>query len=468
MSAVHASSPPPSESIKSPAREIAAIAVPVSLEMVIQLVLTFVNQIIVGTLGAVAVAAVGLSGSLGFLFFITLGALGSGTSILVARRHGAGDRAGVNQTLTTSLLTSLLLAAVLTLPIVLGASSLLRLAGGEPRVTLAAIPYMQVSMLALIPGTLAWMLSGALRSLGHARTPLVATVITVIVESLTAYGLVFGVGPLPQMGVVGAAWALVIANLLKLTLLAAQIYGPRHLAALALPARDSWRAIAGPLLSISAPIAFTEFAWSLGGFLYATVYARVGTAALAASQIVGTLEGIFIVGSFGLMSAATVFIGRALGAGDPNSARLWLARISRTGLVTGVGFGLLFAASAFLVPGLFPRVGSDVHHIALIGILISAVTQVVKVRNMIIGGGVLPGAADGKGVILGDVVGAFVVGLPLAIGLGLYSPLGVWGVFLARSAEEIAKVMIFEWRRRRINWERLAQEQAGQTPQVTH
>jgi Na+-driven multidrug efflux pump len=92
MSAVMAPTPPPTESIKSPAREIASIAVPVSLEMVIQLVLTFINQIIVGTLGAVAVAAVGLGGSLGFLIFVTLGALGSGTSILIARRHGAADR----------------------------------------------------------------------------------------------------------------------------------------------------------------------------------------------------------------------------------------------------------------------------------------------------------------------------------------------------------------------------------------
>ncbi|MFC6659416.1 MATE family efflux transporter [Deinococcus multiflagellatus] len=105
MSAGAALNPSPSESIKSPARQIADLAVPVSLEMVIQLVLTFVNQVIVGALGAVAVAAVGLAGSLSFLFFVTLGALGSSTSILVARRWGAGDRPGVNQTLTLSVLT---------------------------------------------------------------------------------------------------------------------------------------------------------------------------------------------------------------------------------------------------------------------------------------------------------------------------------------------------------------------------
>lgn len=458
MSAVTA---PPSESIKSPMREIASIAVPVSLEMVIQLVLTFINQIIVGTLGAVAVAAVGLSGSLGFMFFATLGALGSGTSILVARRAGANDQRGVSQTLSVTMILSLLLGGLLCIPVVLGAGPMLRLAGGAPDVTAAATPYMQVLMLALVPGMLGWVLSGALRSLGHARTPLVATIISVLIECVLAYCLVFGVGPLPQLGVVGAAWAIVIANTYKALHLAYQVFGPRQLAQWQFPPRAAWREIVAPLTALSAPLAFTEFAWSLGGFLYAAVFARVGTVALAASQIVGTLETIFIVGSFGLMSAGTVLIGQSLGAGDAQAARLWLRRITRAGLVTAAIFGLLYALSSLLVPVVFPRVGSEVQHIALIGILINALSQVFKVRNMIVGGGVLPSAGDGKGVIIGDVVGAFVVGLPLAIWLGMHTPLGVWGVFIARGLEELVKVIIFEWRKRRINWDKLAQEQSG-------
>lgn len=465
MSAVTA---PTSETIKSPMRQIAGIAVPVSLEMVIALVLTFINQIIVGSLGAVAVAAVGLSGSLGFLFFATLGALGSGTSILVARRAGANDQAGVSQTLSVTLLLSVLIGGLLTIPVVLGAPSLLKLAGGAADVTRAATPYFQVFMLALVPGMLGWVLSGALRSLGHARTPLVATIISVIIECLIAYGLVFGVGPLPQLGVVGAAWAIVIANTYKAIHLAYQVFGPRHLAQFQLPPRPAWRDIAAPLVALSAPLAFTEFAWTLGGFLYAAVYARVGTDALAASQIVGTLEGIFIVGSFGLMSAATVFIGQSLGAGDAQAAQVWISRLTRAGIVTALVFGLLYALSSLLVPLVFPKVGETVQHIALFGILIHAASQGFKVRNMILGGGVLPSAGDGKGVIIGDVVGAFVVGLPLAIFLGMYTPLGVWGVFIARGLEEVVKTVIFEWRKRRINWQKLAQDHQGQEVVAAH
>ena len=454
-----ASAAAPAESFQSPGREIAAIAVPVSLEMVIQLVLTFINQVIVGTLGAVAVAAVGLAGSLSFLFFVTLGALGAGTSILIARRFGAGDRAGVNHTLSATLLLGTLLGAALTVPTTLGAPSLLRLAGGAPDVTGAAAPYLQIVMLSLVPGLIGGVLSGALRSLGRARTPLVATLLSVALEALLAAGLVFGGLGLPRLGLVGAAWAVVAANTFKALYLAFQVYGPRQLAAFALPGRSSWREIVGPLLALSAPLAFTEFVWGLGGFMYNAVFARVGTVALAAAGIVTTLEGIFIVGSFGLMSATTVLLGRSLGAGDGAGAQRWLALISRTGLVTGLAFGLLFALSGLLVPLVFPKVGAEVQHIALLGILINAAAQVIKVRNMILGGGALPSVGDGKGVITGDVVGAFLVGLPLAIGLGLYTPLGVWGVLLARVADELAKVLIFERRRRRIDWARLAEEQ---------
>ena len=85
----------------TPAREIARIAVPVSMEFVLMLVLNFVNQIVVGSLGATAIAAVGFSNSLTFILAVTLGCLGTSVSILVARAHGAGRRDALDHTVTT-------------------------------------------------------------------------------------------------------------------------------------------------------------------------------------------------------------------------------------------------------------------------------------------------------------------------------------------------------------------------------
>ena len=96
-------SPPPSlaesgpTAPPTPRRELVKIALPVSLEFVAQLALGLVDQIIVALLGTLAVAGVGYSNSVTMILFFTLNAIGAGTSILVARAHGAGDRAAASR-----------------------------------------------------------------------------------------------------------------------------------------------------------------------------------------------------------------------------------------------------------------------------------------------------------------------------------------------------------------------------------
>jgi Na+-driven multidrug efflux pump len=155
------------------------------------------------------------------------------------------------------------------------------------------------------------------------------------------------------------------------------------------------------------------------------------------------------------MSATTTLVGRSVGRGDVDDAMAWVRRLTRAGIGTAAVFGVLFAASVLLLDVLFGEAGRDVRVMAGVGILVNAAFQVVKVRNMIVGAGVLPSANDVRGVIMGDVVGAFVVGLPLAVLLGLHTPLGYVGIFVARILEELAKLSIFTWRARRIRWERL-------------
>ncbi|GGJ73832.1 MATE family efflux transporter [Deinococcus aquiradiocola] len=449
--------PPP-----SPGREIARIAVPVSLEFTLMLVLNFVNQVVVGALGATAIAAVGFASSLTFIVIVTLGALGSSVSILVARASGAGRRSDMNTSVGAALLLASVLTAIVSVPLVLFAPQLLHLTGASDGVAAAGSTYLRLTSLALVPAVLGAVLSGVMRSLGHARSPMVATFVTVVLNTLLGYALVFGVGPLPRLGVAGAGWATLVTAVLKTAILLAQLYSRGRLATWALPRHAAqWRAVLGPLFVLAVPLGITELAWSGGTFLYNVVFQRLGDEALAAAQIVNTLEGVFIVGSLGLMSATTALVGRALGRGDAPGAVSWVQRLLRTGLQTGAAFGLLFALSALLLGVLFGRAGADVQHLAAIGILINAAFQVVKVRNMIVGAGILPSGNDTGGVIMGDVIGAFVVGLPLAVLLGLYTPLGVTGVFLARVIEECVKMAVFAWRAGRLRWDVLAAEQSA-------
>ena len=442
-------------------RLIAGIAVPVSLEFVLILVLSFVSQVIVGVRGSTAIAAVGFANSLVFILVVTLGAMGVSVSILVARAFGGRRRSEMSHTVTAALLIAGSLTLVgMAVPLLMP-EQLLTAVGASPSVAAVGAGYLRLQALTMLPLVLVSVLSGAMRSADHARSPLVATLVTVPLNVALAYALVLGFGPIPALGVPGAGWALLLTAVVKLAILLVQTYGVHRVVDWSLPEHvDQWRAIVVPLVVLALPLAITELLWSAGTFLYNVVAQQLGDDPLAAMQIVTTLEGVFMVGSIGLMSATTALVGRSVGERDAASAQHWVGRLTRAGIVTGIAFGLLFAASAALVPLLFTHAGRDVQVMAIVGILMNAAFQVVKVRNMILGAGVLPSGGDVRGVILGDGVGAFLIGLPLAIVLGLFTPLGIVGIFLARIIEEVAKLAIFSRRSRRIRWESVVRREA--------
>ena len=353
----------------SPRREIARIAVPVSAEFVLTLLLQVVNQVIVGLLGAAAIAAVGFANSLSMILVLTLGALGASVSILVARAFGAGRQERLNRTVTAALLLAGGAGVVAAVPLLLWSGSLMRLVGASETVAAAGGGYLGFLGLALIPIVVGGLLSGVLRSTGHARSPMVATMGTVGLNAALAFALVTGFGPFPQLGVVGAGVATLVTATIKTGILAAQVFGLHRIVAWELPhSTAEWLPVARSLFVLAVPLGLTELFWTGGTFLYNVVFQQLGDDALAAAQIVNMLEALFLVGSIGLMSATTALVGREVGRGDAAAAAAWVRRIKKVGAVSGVAFGLLFGATALLLPVLFPEAGSDVRTMAVVGI----------------------------------------------------------------------------------------------------
>ncbi|WP_241191213.1 MATE family efflux transporter [Deinococcus psychrotolerans] len=448
----------------TPTRELVKIALPVSLEFVAQLALGLVDQIIVALLGTLAVAGVGFANSVTLILFFTLNAIGAGTSILVARAHGAGDKSGASRLFGAALVLGVVVSGVLAVPLILGGAGFLRSIGATPEVAGAGGPFLSVVAISLPLVTAAAIFSGALRSTGHARTPMTITIVAVILNTVLGYALVTGFGPFPKLGVVGVGIATTASYALRAGLLAWQTYGRGILDATLPRTLANWKSVLAPLIPLSLPMAATELAWSGGTFLYALLAGRISTNTLAAMQISNTLEGVFIVASLGLGSAATVLIGQSLGRGSAAGAQAWAHKIRRSGLVVALGAGALFALTATLLGVLFPQVDADVRHIALISILVNAAFQIIKVQNILLGIGILPGANDPRGVLIGDAVAAFVVGLPLAYLLAFPLGLGFWGLLIARGLEETAKMLIFIWRARKIKWEQHIYTGEGEAP----
>jgi putative MATE family efflux protein len=446
-------------------REIAQIAVPVSLEMVFQLALGVIDQLIVGILGAVAIAAVGFANHIIAIGSLTLAMLGTGAAILVAQAQGSGQTQRIAPILSTALIFGVALSFCLSLPLAILARPFLAGLGAEPDIIGAGQTYFQIVVLTLPLTVINAIVSAALRALGQARAPMTITMIAVILNTLIGYILVFGLGPSPALGVAGAAWATFAAQGGKAVLLLERLYGRRSQIHWELPSSlAEWHGLSKALLHLSLPLTAKEIFWSGGTFLYTLLFAQIGAAVLAASQIVATLEAVFIVASLGLMTAATILVGQAAGGADMALAQVRTRALLQTGTLTGLICGALYLSTALLLPIFYPQVELGVIHIAFWGIVINAAIHLVKVRNMI-QVGIMLGSGDARGAVIGDVAGAFALGLPLAYLLGFTAGFGVWGIFLARTIEEIIKTIFFGWRVSRLPYGRFT---AGQNIVYNH
>ncbi|WP_045235019.1 MATE family efflux transporter [Deinococcus pimensis] len=450
-------------------RDILRLALPASFEAVVQLAFNFLAQLIVAGLGATAVAAVGFSNNVTLMGVFTLGTIGSGAGILVARAYGAGDHKGVARVASLAFT----LAAVLTLGLAtlaaVFARPLLGVLGAPQDLVEAAAPFFRVAALTVPLIVLSVVAGGVLRSLEKPRVPMLTTMVAAVVNVAVGYALVKGALGLPALGLVGAAWGALAGQLVRVGLLWWVTYGT--LGSLRWSPPPLGRAALVPLRELahlSLPLAATQLAWSGGNLLYALILARLGTATLAGVQIAYTIEGIFVVASFGLVPAATALIGQAVGQRDAALARQRARAVERFGLVTGLVFGALYALSVYALPHLYAGVGERVRDVAAATILLNAAFQVVKVANMVRGGGILPSASDTRGVLLGDALSAFAVGLPLAWLLAFPLGYGVWGLLVARVLEEVVKVLIFAWRARRLAWPRVVELHEQETHREAH
>ena len=132
-------------------RELARIAIPVSLEFVVALVMNFANQVVVGSLGATAIAAVGFANSLTFIIMITIGAIGGSVSILAARAHGAGHLHELNASVHAALVLGVATTLLFIIAPVFWPAQFLTIAGGSPTVVAAGSEYLRLTAIALIP-----------------------------------------------------------------------------------------------------------------------------------------------------------------------------------------------------------------------------------------------------------------------------------------------------------------------------
>ena len=307
-----------------------------------------VDQALVGNLiGYKANAAIGVSSQIFLIVIIFISSLFSGMSVLVARFAGAGDHDKVDRTVYQAFVTAVGLSLFVMAPIGYFASpALLDFVNAAPAVKAEALPFLR-TMFVFSSGMLVFfMLGGALRSAGDARTPMILGISLTVLNVVFNVILIRGLGPIPAFGTKGAAMGTCIASGLLAVYSLWKLWNGGWV--VAFPRGRGWGLdweIIRELFRFGLPTGFQGIAMNIGGvFMLAFIGSLAQSAAAQAAFAVcySQLFSLVTWTSVGLMGAAAATAGQNLGAGKPERSTAAVHVAARIGLSSAAIVGAFF------------------------------------------------------------------------------------------------------------------------------
>ena len=402
------------------------LALPVVVVQVGMMLLGVVDTMVVGRLSSEALAAV----ALGHVAIISVSSFGIGLLMaldpLVSQAVGAKDQDAIRR----SVQRGFILAVGLMLPstlLLLPAEPLLTFFRQPPEVVPLAAAYIRICIPGLLPFYCFVVLRQSMQAMERLR-PIVITIVVVNLFNLVAdWALVFGAGPIPQLGPIGSAWASTVARTLLFLVLI--VLGRAELGPLigrfdreALRLEPLWRIIRlGTPIGLQVQleiVAFAAIALLMGWF---------GTVQMAAHQVAINLASLTFMVPLGVGSATAVRVGQAIGAGNDEGAR----RAAYSGLLIGVSFMTMAAAAFIFAPRLLASAYTSVEEVLLLASLFLPIAGFFQVFDgiQVVSAGALRGAGDTRAPMLVNIVGFWFIGLPISLFLAFkmdFGPEGLW------------------------------------------
>lgn len=413
-------------------RSMMKLAVPVVMAEIGWFAMSLVDTVMVGPLGPAAIGAVGT----GSILFMTLMVFGFGTLLaldtFVSQSFGAGRTDECHRWLFAGLQLALALAALLMAAAVAGLTLLPRV-GFHPDVLARLDAYMG-PLIWSAPPLLAYVVFRRyLQAMNSVRPVMIALVAANLMNFFVNWVLIFGHLGLPAMGVVGAAYATVASRLvLAISLFLVILYNERgtpsglHDVPWQWEGERVWR-----IFRLGWPAAL-QITLEVGVFAAASALAgRIGPLASAANQVVLNIAGLIFMIPFGLGSAAAVRVGQAVGRRDRGGMRRagWTALSLASMVMTG-------SALLFLVmPATLIRIYSSDANVIELGVVLLFICSVFQLFDGLqtVATGALRGLGDTRTPMVFNLIGHWLIGLPIGYALCFNRGWGVAGLWTGLS-----------------------------------
>ncbi|MDX1577017.1 MAG: MATE family efflux transporter [Gemmatimonadota bacterium] len=434
------------------------LAWPTMLQNVIGGLQGMVDHVMVGNfVGYTGNAAIGVSWQIFLVVMVFIGSLFTGMGVLVARFTGADEPEKVNRAVYQAFLTAAVLAVGILAPVgYLLAPSLLDLVNAEAAVQAEALPYLRIMFLFSFGMMVFFLLGGALRSAGDAKTPLRLGIGLTIMNLVLNVVLIRGLGPIPAFGTKGAAMGTVIAGGIMAVVAAQALFSGRWVVHFerGMSLKPDF-AIIRELFRFGLPAGFQGIAMNVGGvFLLRFIGSLERSAEAQAAYAVGYTELFSLITwtSVGLMGATAAVAGQNLGAGRPDRSVEGVRVASGIGLIVAVIVGVLFLVMPRALLALF-GMGDDpvvadlgaqlLGYLAVSGLFITVALAYT---------GGLQGTGDTQSPLYISIVSQLIIPLGMCWAIQTFGHLDARDIWLAIVLGHVARAVLSVVRFRQGKW----------------
>lgn len=327
-----------------------AIAIPISLQALLQNFVNMLDTIMIGRLGSVEIAAVGLGNQIFFILNMILFGITSGGGVFIAQFWGKKDLAGIRKSLGLMTIIAFVVSFIFTIVCLLIPNQLIRLYSPDPQVIKVGGAYLRFVCLSYVPTAISFSITLALRSTERVKLPLVCTSISLFTNLIANYLLIFVAG----LGVKGAAIATVISRIIELVILATWSYSHKYEICGKLKELLGFnRYFIVKFLKIAFPVIINETFWGLGTSVYNAIFAHAGTNAFTAYSITGTISQLTWVFCMGFGNGIGVLIGKRIGEKKIDEAKTYAKRSMWFMPLIGAFVGVFLVPLSKLLPVFF-------------------------------------------------------------------------------------------------------------------
>ena len=415
-----------------------------------------VDSLMVSSMGASAVAAVGLTTQPKFMGLALFFAMNVSVSALVARRRGEKNQRSANQILLVAIMFVIAATVVISLACVTWANEIINFCGSEPETHEPAVIYYRIIMGCMIFNVLSMVINAAQRGSGNTMIAMRTNIVSNVVNIIANYLLIQGHFGFPALGIAGAAIATVFGTVIACIMSFASLFRRDGFVSIYYIMEQQIKPAIEPVVSIiklGSSVFIEQILMRIGFMSTAMMAAKMGTDALAAHQVGMNILGLTFSFGDGMQVAAVALIGRSLGEGKPDKAKAY----GKTCRMIGFGISCVLAVVYFFGGEWLYHLFFAEQKIVDIGVsiirtmIIIVLFQVSQVIYM----GCLRGAGDTTYTAIASTISVTLIRTSASYFFGFILGLGMVGIWMGILADQVSRFLFASIRFKQGKWTKI-------------